>query len=50
MLKMFQKNKYKDVYAELDYSLSKLDRPSPAGSLEIKKHFWMRQSLKEVTI
>lgn len=51
MLKMFSKNKYKDVYSELDYSLSKLsDKPSPDGSLAVKKIFWKKAETNEITI
>ena len=51
MLKMFSKKKYKDVYEELDYSLSKLsDKPSPKGSLSVKQIFWKNAALEEITI
>ena len=51
MLKMFKKNKYKDVYSELDYSLSRLsNKPSPSGNMALKKNYWNRMALKEVTI
>ena len=51
MLKMFKKKKYEDVYPELDYALSKLSgSQSPDGSMAIKKHFWNRKALSEVTI
>lgn len=51
MLKMFKNKKYSDVYSELDYSLSKLSgKKSPKGSLSIKKHYWNRQAINEITI
>lgn len=51
MLKMFQKEKYKDVFKELDYSLSKLyEKPSPEGALSLKKHYWNKKAAKEITI
>lgn len=47
MLKMISNKKYKDIFAELDYSLNKLtDKKSPKGSLSVKKHFWSREAIK----
>lgn len=43
MLTMIQKKKYKDIYEELDYSLSKLSvKPSPKGDINIKQHYWKK--------
>ena len=51
MLTMMQRSKYKDVHAELDYSLSKLyDKPSPDGSLTLKKNYWNKVAIKEIKI
>lgn len=51
MLKMIQNRKYKDIYSELDQSLSKLSKsPSPKGNITSKQYFWSRQALKETTI
>lgn len=51
LLTMMQKNKYKDVFEELDYSLSKITKKiSPSGSLQAKQFFWRRIALKEMTI
>jgi len=51
MLEMFRKKKYVDVYSELDYSLSKLEgKASPAGGMSVKKHYWNRIGIKEITI
>ena len=51
MLKMFQKNKYKDVFEALDYSLSKLSKKnSPDGPLTLKKHYWNQTATSEVKI
>lgn len=45
MLAMIQKNKYRDIHKELDYSLSKLsEKSSPEGDLSVKKHFWKKQA------
>ncbi len=51
MLEMFRKKKYKDVYKELDYSLSKImNKTSPTGSISVKRVYWNREALKEITI
>lgn len=51
MLKMFKKNKYRDVFKELDYSLSKLSSTaSPKGPMSVKKQFWNQTAAKEITI
>ena len=51
MLKMMRKPKYKDVHAELDYSLSRLyNKPSPKGSMAIKKNYWNKLAVKEIQI
>lgn len=51
MLTMIRKSKYKDIHTELDYSLSKLhSKPSPNGSIEIKKNFWTKVAMSETTI
>ena len=51
MLKMLQRNKYKDIYPELDYSLSKLhEKPSPKGSIAIKRNYWKKVSIESIQI
>lgn len=51
MLEMFKKKKYKDVYEELDYSLSRLTKKdSPKGSMNVKKIYWNRKAISGVTI
>lgn len=51
MLEMFKKKKYKDVYEELDYALSKITKKdSPKGSMSVKKIYWNRKSLSGLTI
>lgn len=48
---MIQKKKYKDIFSEMDYSLSLLTgKQSPKGSESIKRRFWKKMSLKELTI
>lgn len=51
MLKMMRRKKYRDVHAELDYSLSQLyKKPSPKGSMAIKKNYWNKIAVKEIQI
>lgn len=51
MLTMIQDKKYKDIFEELDKSLSKLSKlPSPQGNISSKQYFWSRQALKDKTI
>lgn len=51
MLKMITKKKYRDVHDELDYSLSKLyKKQSPEGTLEVKKNYWSKIAISELTI
>ena len=51
MLKMISNKKYKDIYSELDYSLSKLyKKNSPKGGFAVKKNYWERVAVKELTI
>lgn len=51
MLTMLSKTKYRDVHAELDYSLSKLyNKKSPKGSLSIKRNYWKKVLLSETQI
>ena len=51
LFKMISKEKYSDVFKELDYALSKLTgKKSPDGPINVKKHFWNRTRLNEVKI
>lgn len=51
MLKMISNKKYRDVHNELDYSLSKLyKKESPNGNLEVKKNYWSKVAISELTI
>lgn len=48
MLKMIQKNKYKDIHGELDYALSLInEKKSPNGNLTVKRMYWNKVALKE---
>lgn len=51
MLKMIQNKKYKDIFAELDQSLSMITgKKSPDGKVTAKRIFWKRYALGEVTL
>lgn len=51
MLKMIQNKKYKDIFAELDSSLSKISgKSSPKGNITSKQFYWSRQAIKDKTI
>lgn len=46
LLKMIQNERYSDIFEEMDYALSKIiDKESPDGSINIKKHFWKRTAM-----
>lgn len=50
LLSMSQKKKYKDIFNDIDYALSKITgKKSPSGSLE-KKMYWKRYRMKETII
>lgn len=43
---MIQNDRYNDIFNEMDYALSQiLDRPSPDGTVQVKRHFWNRVAL-----
>ena len=49
MLEMISRKKYKDIFSELDYSLSKItSKSSPSGDQAIKKHFWNRYKVSQL--
>jgi len=51
LLTMIQKKKYKDIFDEMDYALSKITgKVSPKGKTHIKKQFWKRYLMKETII
>lgn len=46
LFKMIQKDRYNDIFEEMDYALSQIiDKKSPDGPQEIKRHFWKRTAL-----
>lgn len=46
LFKMIQKDRYNDIFDDMDYALSQiLDKKSPDGPLNIKRHFWKRTAL-----
>lgn len=51
LLTMIQKKKYKDIFSEMDYALSKITgKSSPKGKDHIKKEYWKRFRMKNMTI
>ena len=48
LLKMVQKEKYKDIFTEMDYSLEKITgKISPKGSEQVKRAYWSRLALSD---
>ena len=48
LLSMVQKDKYKDIFKEIDYSLEKImNKKSPQGEIGIKRHFWKKVAIAE---
>lgn len=51
LLTMIQKDKYKDIFEEMDYALSKITgKASPKDSIKLKKRFWKKMSVSNLTI
>lgn len=51
LLSMSQKDKYKDIFPEIDQSLSMMTgQKSPEGNEQVKKIFWKNYELKNKTI
>lgn len=51
LLTMIQKEKYQDIFEEMDYALGKITgKKSPESSTELKKRFWKQIAVSEVTI
>lgn len=51
LLTMIQKKKYKDIFTEMDYALSKITgKASPKGRDHIKKQYWKKFRIKNLTI
>ncbi len=51
LLTMIQKKKYKDIFSEMDYALSKITgKLSPKGRDHIKKEYWKKFRIKNMTI
>ena len=46
LFKMIQKNRYADIFPEMDLALSNITgKKSPAGDMKIKRIFWQRAAL-----
>lgn len=51
LLTMIQKDKYQDIFEEMDYALSKITgKSSPKDSIKLKKRFWKKISVSNLTI
>lgn len=51
LFKMIQKKKYKDIFPEMEYALSKITGEKiPKGKISFKKSFWKRVQLKHIKI
>ena len=51
LLKMISKDKYDNIFSEIDYSLSIITgKKSPKGPKKVKKHFWGRVALSEISL
>ena len=51
LLTMIQKKKYRDIFNEVDYALSKITgKSSPQGKTVLKKQYWKRYLMKETII
>jgi hypothetical protein len=51
LLKMAGKRKYKDIFDEIDYSLTRITgKKSPEGPQSVKKRYWQRMSMSETKI
>lgn len=50
LLTMIQKDKYSDIFDEIDYALSKITGKKSPETTEMKKRFWKQIAVSEVTI
>jgi|GEM_PF-402816 len=51
LLKMVQKEKYNDIFNEIDLSLEKITgQDSPKGDKKVKRHYWSRYGVGTATI
>lgn len=51
LLKMVQKEKYNDIFNEIDLSLEKITgQDSPKGDKKVKRHYWARYGVGSATI
>ena len=47
---MVQKKKYRDIFTEIDYALVKITKKRISrGNLAVKRRFWQRLALSEMT-
>jgi hypothetical protein len=50
LLSMVQKDKYKDIFSEIDYSLSKITGKKSPSESKMKKRFWKKIAISYKTI
>lgn len=50
LLSMIQKKKYKDIFNEIDYSLSKISGKKSPSDTRMKARFWKKYALTKTTI
>ncbi len=51
LLKMTQKDKYNDIFEDMDYALAKITgKESPKGNRNVKRNFWQRQLMSTATL
>lgn len=51
LLTMVQKDKYRDIFSEIDYSLEKITgKKSPEANIQVKRRFWKKLSVSLITI
>ncbi|MCF8058738.1 MAG: HEAT repeat domain-containing protein [Bacteriovoracaceae bacterium] len=50
LLSMAQKDKYEDVFSEIDYSLSKITGKKSPDDTNLKKRFWKKMAISNQTI
>jgi len=49
LLSMVQKEKYKDIFPEIDYSLTRITGKNSPDSLKLKKRFWRKVAISNQT-
>ena len=50
LLSMAQKEKYKDIFPEIDYALEKITGKNSPADTKMKKRFWKKVGISHKTI